>query len=90
MQISIIKKSDVREARRFDAEFFKPEYLEIEEKLRKIKSEKFENVLGKNNVFSGPFGSTLKSESYQKSGIPFIRISDIQDIFIEKDKYKIS
>ena len=83
-QISIIKKSDVQEARRFDAEFFKPEYLEIEEKLKKIKSKKFENILGKNNVFSGPFGSTLKSESYQKSGIPFIRISDIQDIFIEK------
>ena len=33
MQISIIKKSDVQEARRLDAEFFKPEYLEIEEKI---------------------------------------------------------
>ena len=31
MQISIIKKSDVQETRRFDAEFFKPEYLEIKE-----------------------------------------------------------
>ena len=34
-QISIIKKSDIQEARRFDAEFFKPEYLEIEERLKK-------------------------------------------------------
>ncbi|TRZ81433.1 hypothetical protein D4R86_02530 [bacterium] len=32
-QISIIKKSDIQEARRFDAEYFKPEYLEIEKKL---------------------------------------------------------
>ncbi|NCF75439.1 MAG: hypothetical protein GWO87_03060, partial [Xanthomonadaceae bacterium] len=32
-QISIIKKSDIQEARRFDAEFFKPEYLEIEKKI---------------------------------------------------------
>ena len=37
-QISIIKKSDIQEARRFDAEFFKPEYLEIEEKIRKNKT----------------------------------------------------
>ncbi|MCK4524819.1 MAG: restriction endonuclease subunit S [Candidatus Andersenbacteria bacterium] len=32
-QISIIKKSNIQEARRFDAEFFKPEYLEIERKI---------------------------------------------------------
>ncbi len=37
MQISIIKKSDIQEAYRFDAEFFKPEYLEIEKKLKNIK-----------------------------------------------------
>ena len=29
-QISIIKKSDIQEAHRFDAECFKSEYLEIE------------------------------------------------------------
>lgn len=33
-QISTIKFSDIREARRYDAEYFKPEYLEIEHKLR--------------------------------------------------------
>ena len=36
-------------------------------------------------IFSGPFGSTLKSESYQTLGIPFIRIGDIADIFVEKE-----
>ncbi len=30
-QISIIKKSNVQEARRFDAEFFRSEYLRIKE-----------------------------------------------------------
>lgn len=34
-QISIIKYKDILEARRFDAEYFKPEYLEIEKKLKK-------------------------------------------------------
>ncbi|MEK7624152.1 MAG: restriction endonuclease subunit S [Patescibacteria group bacterium] len=33
-QISCIKYADVLEARRYDAEYFKPEYLEIEEKLQ--------------------------------------------------------
>jgi len=36
-QISIIKKSDIQEARRFDTEFFKPEYLENEKNMEKIK-----------------------------------------------------
>jgi hypothetical protein len=82
-QISYIKYTDILEARRYDAEYFKPEYLEIAKKLQKLDSISFENLLGNKNVFSGPFGSTLKSESYQNYGIPFIRISDIQDIFIE-------
>ena len=35
-QISIIKKSDISEAHRFDAEYFKPEYLQEENLLVKI------------------------------------------------------
>jgi restriction endonuclease S subunit len=84
-QISLIKKSDIENAERFDAEYFKPEYLRIENTIKRLKFSTIKNILGGNNVFSGPFGSTLKSSSYQKSGIPFIRISDIQDIFIQKN-----
>lgn len=32
-QISIIKKSDILEAKRFDAEYFKPEYLELDNEI---------------------------------------------------------
>ena len=46
-QISIIKKSDIQEARRFDAEFFKPEYLEIEKKLKKINNNLLDNLITK-------------------------------------------
>ncbi len=84
-QISTIQKSDITEAGRLDAEYFKPEYLEIEEKLKFKQYSTLESVLGNKNIFSGPFGSALKSDSYQKSGIPFIRISDIQGIFIKKE-----
>jgi len=35
-QISYIKYTDVLEARRYDAEYFKPEYLEIEQEIKKF------------------------------------------------------
>ncbi|GAA7241063.1 hypothetical protein HpCK35_31300 [Helicobacter pylori] len=39
-----------------------------------------------NNVVSGPFGSTLTSESYRKDGICFIRVQDIKGgFFVEKE-----
>ncbi|ORU94958.1 MAG: hypothetical protein A6F72_09480 [Cycloclasticus sp. symbiont of Poecilosclerida sp. N] len=42
----------------FDAEYFKPKYLEVDKKLGET-----EHVyLLKKEVVSGPFGSTLKSE----------------------------
>jgi type I restriction enzyme S subunit len=37
--------------------------------------------LKKNEVVSGPFGSTLKSECYQNSGVPFVRIENIRGGF---------
>jgi len=36
-QISIIKKSDIQEARRFDAEYFQPKYEEIIKKIENYK-----------------------------------------------------
>ena len=42
-QISIVKYSDVLKARRFDAEYFKKEYLEIEERLDYLKHFYFSN-----------------------------------------------
>ena len=43
-QISIIKKSDIDKAKRFDAEYFKPEYLEIENKLEQVKNDYLFNL----------------------------------------------
>ena len=44
-QISIIQKSDITEAGRFDAEYFKPEYLEIEKKLKSKDYQYFDDFL---------------------------------------------
>lgn len=79
---SIIQKSQLEGALRLDAEYYQPEYLDAEKKIAKIKHKTIKNLAEK--VFSGPFGSTLKSESYQERGVPFIRIGDISNVFIDK------
>ena len=80
---SIIQKSQLEGALRLDAEYYQPEYLNLISNLKSQKSKFLKELADK--VFSGPFGSTLKSESYQMYGIPFIRIGDISDVFIERE-----
>lgn len=80
---STIQKSQLEGAKRLDAEYYQPEYLEIVRKIEAAPHTSLDSYAEK--VFSGPFGSTLKSDSYQDTGVPFIRISDISDLFIERD-----
>jgi len=80
---SIIQKSQLEGAMRLDAEYYQPEYLELVSKIKSQKSKLLKNF--SDQVFSGPFGSMLKSESYRDNGIPFIRIGDISDIFISRE-----
>lgn len=85
LEVSVLKLSEVQkdnESKRIDSEYFKKEYLENEELLKKFNLFYFES----NNVVSGPFGSTLTSESYRKDGICFIRVQDIKGgFFVEKE-----
>ena len=78
-QISIIKKSDIAEAKRFDAEYFKPEYLEIEKIFQRIGYEYLKKYC--NSIKKGIFD--LNPLNYQNKGIPFIRTSEIKDPFID-------
>jgi len=83
MQYSIIQKLQLESMNRLDAEYYQSEYLEVDKKVSFLKYQTIKKISEK--VFSGPFGSTLKSESYQSEGIPFIRIGNISDIFIDKE-----
>lgn len=59
---SIIQKSQLEGALRLDAEYYQPEYLDIDQKVtRTINFSSIKQLSDK--VFSGPFGSSLKSES---------------------------
>lgn len=79
---SIIKKSQLEGAKRLDAEYYRPEYLEVSTRISSLSHTSLKSYAEK--IFSGPFGSMLKSESYQNTGVPFIRIADISDLFISK------
>lgn len=62
---------------RLDSEFFSKDCEKIDERIRS-----FEHMfLDKNRIVSGPFGSSLKSDSYLSQGIPLIRIENIKGGF---------
>lgn len=63
---------------RIDAEFYNKRAITIDTQIRKMPH----LCLNKEDVVSGPFGSTLKSASYLAEGpIPFIRIENIKGGF---------
>ena len=84
-QISIVKLSDVQKAKRFDAEYFKPEYLEIERKLRGVGSQYFGNVLMRITGGATPLGA-----EYSRKGIPFLRVQNIMQNYFHDDLVYIS
>ncbi|OHC88887.1 MAG: hypothetical protein A2546_07235 [Sphingobacteriia bacterium RIFOXYD2_FULL_35_12] len=92
-QISYIKHTDVKEARRYDAEYFKPFNLHAE-KLIINSNFSYLEKLGK--FIIGPFGSTVKVEDYvEKAKYKYIRgkdikngiLSDVDNSAITKEKF---
>jgi|GEM_PF-3993194 len=73
-QISYIKYTDVLEARRYDAEFFKPEYLQIEGKLNR------ENKTLKNFEVKIFHPNEIKREYVEENGILFVRTQNVRPL----------
>src|SRR3989344_3797622 len=80
---SVIQKSQLEGADRLDAEYFQPEYLDLMQEINRVDHQSLKALGCK--VVSGPFGSSLKSEAYLDKGVPFLRINDLKDFFIDKD-----
>lgn len=78
-QVSYIKYKDILEAHRYDAEYFKPEYLEIEKKLSSLGYTPLREYC--NYIKKGIFD--LSPSIYLTSGVPFIRTSEIKDPLID-------
>jgi restriction endonuclease S subunit len=83
MKYSIVKFNNIKNIFRLDAEYFHPIALKYESLISRHHGKTFRDI--KCKVVSGPFGSSLRSEAYISSGVPFLRISDLNDFFIFKD-----
>ncbi len=77
-QISIIKKSDIIKAGRFDAEYFKPKYLKESNLLER------KGFFILNEIANAKGGKRLPlGESFSKKGIPYIRAEDVKNSFVD-------
>lgn len=77
-QISHIKYKDIIEAWRFDADFFRPDFIEIENTLKNNKCDEFINLCHfvKKWIFDMP------PTKYRNKWIPFLRVSNTKSFFI--------
>ncbi|HAI74545.1 MAG TPA: hypothetical protein DCS28_00730 [Candidatus Moranbacteria bacterium] len=78
VNFSIIKKSQLEGATRIDAEYYQPEYLEI---VKKVSDYPRLSDLAK-NIVCGPFGSAILNSDYRETGIPLLRVTNLNNDFI--------
>ena len=82
--ISEVKYSDIIEGERFDAEYYRPEYLEVKEKLelagKVIEIKKLGEII--ESIKTSAFYGSIALE-YVKKGVPFIRVSNIQSLTVD-------
>lgn len=80
--ISIVKLSELEGAKRTDAEYYQPQHIDLVSRMKEHRTCTLRSMGCE--VVSGPFGSSLKSEAYLSEGVPFIRIQNLLDFFIDK------
>jgi|SRR3989344_192392 len=83
---SIIKKSQLEGALRMDAEYYQPEYLELENRFTKLEKKTLEEVSESITSF-GAYSLTSHIE-WQDSGVPYINVGDIHDGYIDFSNVK--
>jgi len=80
---SIIKKSQLEGTKRLDAEYYHPEYLELERKIKQVSSERLKIVAQVSGGKRLPVGDFFSTE-----GVPYLRIVDIYGTFVDSDYMK--
>ena len=80
---SIIQKSQLEGAKRLDAEYYQPKYLEWSEKLAMFDLRPLATLTDKINV---GFVSSMRDE-FQEEGIPLLRTQNVQEFYpdLEQD-----
>ena len=70
-----VKRGDMKN--RLDINYNLPQYTMLEEKLYQTFGEDLKRISDIADVICGPFGSAIKNTDYQDSGIPLVRITNI-------------
>ena len=83
---SIIQKSQLEGARRLDAEYYQPEYLDLEKKFNALNVKTIEEI-SKSVISFGAYSLTSHIE-WQEFGVPYINVGDIHNGYINLDNVK--
>ena len=83
---SIIQKSQLEGAKRMDAEYYQPEYLDLEKKFAAMETKTLEDI-SKSIISFGAYSLTSHIE-WQESGVPYINVGDIHDGYINFSNVK--
>ncbi|MFH1956061.1 MAG: restriction endonuclease subunit S [Patescibacteria group bacterium] len=83
---SIIQKSKLEGAKRMDAEYYQPEYLDIENKLNNIKTQTIADI-SESVVNFGAY-SLCNFIKWKENGVPYLNVQDIKDGYIDFDDTK--
>lgn len=86
MTFSIIQKSQLEGAQRIDAEYFQPQYLDLEKNLRTVKTISLGNI-SKRIINFGAY-SLCNFIEWQENGVPYLNVGDIKDGFIDYSNVK--
>lgn len=83
--ISIMRSDEIEKTTRIDAEYYLPEYINLENKILNFTNYKlWKDIEGK--FITGPFGSAFNVENYTKdSSYRYIRGKDVKDFFLLSD-----
>ncbi|MDD3531188.1 MAG: hypothetical protein PHV99_01155 [Candidatus Pacebacteria bacterium] len=76
---SLIKRSELEGAKRLDAEYYQPEYLDAVEKIKELSYQRLGDLCTK--VTDG----SHQTPEYQKSGVPFLMVKDVTEQQINFD-----
>lgn len=78
-KISVVNSIDVKEEEKLSAETFKPEYLEVISKLKKLANVvRFGEIVSK--ILNGD-----EIRTFVKEGLPYLRVSDMDKFFVKTD-----
>lgn len=83
---SIIQKSQLEGAHRIDAEYFQPEYLEVEKKLLSINTKSIGEI-SESVVNFGAY-SLCNYIVWQESGVPYLNVENIKEGYIDLENVK--